>query len=111
MISKELHPKINAHLQVIGFSPVIDISRLISRVFRPFLSQRRLIFRRLQRKRGLNDSRKAAKKAVLPQIDGSFGPAIIKREEISDDAGMALAMDDFANLPGGLAMRADELED
>jgi hypothetical protein len=77
MSSRILHPKTNEPLQAIGFSPVIDISRLISRVFVAFLSQKKLISRWLQRKRGLNDSRKAAKKAVLPQIDGSFGPAII----------------------------------
>jgi hypothetical protein len=64
MISRELHPKIGVHLQVIELLQVTSIFHLISRVFRPFLSQRLLISRRLQRKQGLNKTQKAAIRQV-----------------------------------------------
>jgi hypothetical protein len=71
MISRELHPKSKVPLQVLDFSSVVWIFHLISRVFIPVLSQKALISSWLQRKHGLNDSRKATEKTVLPESGGS----------------------------------------
>jgi hypothetical protein len=82
MKARELQREKLVSLQVVDFSLVIAIFHLISRVFRPFLSHKGLVSRRLGRKQGLfismagnanGESRqKAAKQIVSRQAGGDF---------------------------------------